>query len=304
MVHLKVAEAPAANPVTPEVGDAGVVTVAVPDTTDHAPVPLVGVLPARVAVVPHTDWSAPALAVGAAVLTMTTSSVDGVQPEPLIVHLKVTEPTTKPVTPDVGLVGVVTVAAPVTTVHAPVPLVGVLPASVAVAAHTDWSGPAADAVKPPLTVMTTSSVDEVHDPLAIVHLNVFAPTPNPVTPDVALPGVVIVAVPDTTVHVPVPLVAVLPASVAVEAQTVWSGPAAAVVGAADLVITTSSVDGVHPAPLIVHLKVAEPTTKPVTPDVGLVGVVTVAVPDTTVHEPVPLVGVLPANVAIVAHTVW
>ena len=66
--------------------------------------------------------------------------------------------------------------------------------------------------------MITSSVDEVHPPLAIVHLNVFAPTPNPVTPDVALVGVVIVAVPETTVHVPVPIVAVLPASVVEVAQ--------------------------------------------------------------------------------------
>jgi hypothetical protein len=151
---------------------------------------------------------------------ITTSSVDGVHPAPLIVHLNVFAPRPNPVTPDVGLVGVVIVAVPDTTVQAPVPLVGVLPANVAVVAHTAWSGPAFDAVKPPLTVMITSSVDEVHDPLAIVHLNVFAPTPNPVRPDVGLVGVVIVAVPDTTVHVPVPLVAVLPASVAVEAQTV------------------------------------------------------------------------------------
>jgi hypothetical protein len=66
--------------------------------------------------------------------------------------------------------------------------------------------------------MITSSVEEVHPALAIVHLNVFAPTPNPVTPEVGLPGVVIVAVPDTTVQVPVPIVAVLPAKVAVVAQ--------------------------------------------------------------------------------------
>ena len=62
----------------------------------------------------------------------------------------------------------------------------------------------------------------------------------------------------------------------------------------------SSVEGVH-APLeIVHLSVAEdPTTNPVTPEVGDEGVVTVAVPEITDHIPVPTVGVLPANVAVV-----
>ena len=51
MVHLSVAEDQTTNPVTPEVGDEGVVTVAVPEITDHIPVPTVGVLPANVAVV-------------------------------------------------------------------------------------------------------------------------------------------------------------------------------------------------------------------------------------------------------------
>ncbi len=151
---------------------------------------------------------------------MVTSSVDGVQPEPLIVHLNVTEPTTKPVTPDVGLVAVVIVAVPVTTVHNPVPLVGVLPARLDVVAQIVWSAPAFEAVRPPLTVIITSSVDEVHPVFAIVHLNVFAPAPNPVIPDVGLVGVVNVAAPVTTVHVPVPIVAVFPARVAVVAQTV------------------------------------------------------------------------------------
>ena len=50
IVHLKVAEAPMVSPVTPEVGEEAVVTLAVPDTTDQDPVPIVGVLPANVAV--------------------------------------------------------------------------------------------------------------------------------------------------------------------------------------------------------------------------------------------------------------
>jgi hypothetical protein len=53
----------------------------------------------------------------------------------------------------------------------------------------------------------------------MVHLKVFAPTPRAVTPDVGLPGVVIVPAPLTKVHVPVPVVAVLPANVAVVAHT-------------------------------------------------------------------------------------
>jgi hypothetical protein len=151
---------------------------------------------------------------------MTTSSMEGVQPAPLIVHLKVAVPAISPVTPDVGLAGVVMVAVPVTTVHAPVPLVGVLPARVAVAAHTVWSAPALEAVSPPLTLMITSSVDDVQGELLIVHLKVLAPTPNPVTPEVALVGVVIVAVPVTTLQVPVPAAGVLPARVVVVAHMV------------------------------------------------------------------------------------
>jgi len=64
IVHLNVAEEPIVKPVTPEVADDGVVTVAVPDTTDHAPVPTVGVFPAKVVVVVlHKLWSDPATAV-------------------------------------------------------------------------------------------------------------------------------------------------------------------------------------------------------------------------------------------------
>ena len=68
--------------------------------------------------------------------------------------------------------------------------------------------------------MVTVSLDDVHVPLLIVQTNVFAPTLNPVTPEVGLAGAVTVALPAITVHAPVPTDGVLPANVAVVAQTV------------------------------------------------------------------------------------
>ena len=49
--------------------------------------------------------------------------------------------------------------------------------------------------------------------------------------------------------------------------------------------------------MIVHTKVFTPVVKPVTPLVGLVGVVTTPVPAVTVQTPVPVVAVFAAKVA-------
>ncbi len=65
---------------------------------------------------------------------------------------------------------------------------------------------------------------------------------------------------------------------------------------------TSSVEAAQGALLMVQRNVAEPTTNPVTPEVGLEGVGMVAVPETTDQLPVPLAGVLAANVAVLAQT--
>ena len=83
-------------------------------------------------------------------------------------------------------------------------------------------------------VSTTSSVEVGQLPLAIVQRNVaLVPSGTPVTPEVAEDGVVMVAVPLTTVHVPVPVVGAFPASVNEPLlHCAWSGPAAAVVGVA------------------------------------------------------------------------
>ena len=74
------------------------------------------------------------------------ASALGVQVPLLIVQVKVFTPVVKPVTPDVGLLGVVTVAVPAVTVQSPVPTVGIFAASVAVAEHIVWSEPAAAVV--------------------------------------------------------------------------------------------------------------------------------------------------------------
>ena len=65
-------------------------------------------------------------------------------------------------------------------------------------------------------VIVTSSVVVTQPPLLIVHLRVVeAPTVKPVTVLVGELIEVIVPLPLTTLHVPTPLVAVLPAKVAV-----------------------------------------------------------------------------------------
>lgn len=218
-VQRRVAEAPTASPVTPDVGEVGVVTVAVPEITDQTPVPTAGVLPAKVVVVIlHKFWSGPAFAVvGDSSILIVILSEEGGQVPFEIDHCNVADdPITSPVTPDVGDAGVVTVAVPDATDHAPVPTAGVLPAKVVVVVlHNVWSGPALAAEGEAYTVITTLSVEE-QVPFVILHRKVaVVPTTSPVTPDVGEEGVVMVAEPEITVHVPVPTAGVFPANVVV-----------------------------------------------------------------------------------------
>lgn len=148
------------------------------------------------------------------------SSVDAGHVPFDIVHLKVFAPGVNPSTPDVGDVGVETVAPPAITVQAPVPTTGVLPANVAAPVHTDWSGPAADAVGNGLMVIVTESIEEGHVPLLIVQANTVNPGTIPVTPEFAEPGLVSVPTPETNVQTPVPIPGIFPANVVVGEQTV------------------------------------------------------------------------------------
>lgn len=107
--------------------------------------------------------------------------------------------------------------------------------------------------------------------------------------------------PETTIQRPVPAVGALPAmkveAVPVVAQSVWLGPAFAIVGIALPTILITSFEDAQGGFVIVQRKSLFPILNPVTPDVGLVGVVTVAVPETTDQTPLPAVGVLAAKVA-------
>ena len=80
IVHLKLL-APTPKAVNPEVAEAGVVMVPVPEINVHKPVPTTGILPARVAVVEQMVWSGPANAVvGKALIVITFVAVSAGQP--------------------------------------------------------------------------------------------------------------------------------------------------------------------------------------------------------------------------------
>ena len=127
IVQRRVALVPAGTPVTPELAEAEFVIVAVPPTTLHAPVPVVGTLPASVnAPLSHCVWSGPAFAVVGTADTV-AEPVDTVCVVALVV-LAVTLPLTPFVASDFSRTYIVTeltdvpVLGTVTDAPKPVPL--------------------------------------------------------------------------------------------------------------------------------------------------------------------------------------
>ena len=157
-----------------------------------------------------------------------------------------------------------------------------------------------------MSIVTSSKV-AVHVPLLMVHLNtVMLPGVKSVMVVLGELPVVIVQLPVTMLQLPMPTVGVFPAiAVPVTLHRFWSAPASAAVGKASFVIDTSSVLELQKPLLMVHLNsVVVPAPKPVMPVVDKVGVVIVHVPLTTLHTPVPIIGVLPLKLAMdVLHMV-
>lgn len=150
-VHRKVLLDGMDKPVRLEFGSVALESVAVPLTTVHNPVPIVGEFAESAAVAElQSVWSPPAMTVVGTVSTVSsTSSLEMAHTPLLILHSKVTLDAVEldgMINPDTDVVGTVVLpimATPLTTVQLPVPTDGALPESVAVLTlHNDWSTPA------------------------------------------------------------------------------------------------------------------------------------------------------------------
>ena len=148
-------------------------------------------------------------------------------------------------------------------------------------------------------LIETVLVEAGHVPLVIVHIKIVCPVVNPVT--VALDELVglIVPVPETSDHVPVPIEGLFAIRLVVKAaQIFWFVPASAVVGIALTFTETVLVDAGQVPLVIVHTKIFDPVLKLFTDELFEVGEVIVAPPDKTLHVPVPTKGLFAFNVAV------
>jgi hypothetical protein len=126
---------PVLNAVTCDDGLFMEVTEPAPAITDQAPVPTVGLVAAKVAVVAQMVWSVPALDIGCASLYMLTIAVAEGQLPLDTVHTKELVPVPNDVTVEDGLFVEVTEPVPAITDQAPVPTAGLTAAKVAVVAQ-------------------------------------------------------------------------------------------------------------------------------------------------------------------------
>ena len=119
----------------------------------------------------------------------------------------------------------------------------------------------------------------------MVHFRIFTPTDKPETAVVGSLALVNIPEPETTVHNPVPIDGVLADKVETVAQMDWSEPAFAVVGAASIVILTSSNTLPQAPPGIVQRNTLIPVESPLTPVVASEALTNVPLPLMTVQIP-------------------
>jgi hypothetical protein len=137
--------------------------------------------------------------------------------------------------------------------------------------------------------------------LLIIHCNTLVPSATAVTVVFGLFELVITALPLITDQVPTPEVGVLAANVVVgfKTQSVWLGPAFAILGAGfTIMVIVEFVNGHAPLLLMLHSKTFVPRLNPLTVVVGLFGLLNIPEPETTDHVPNPEVGVFAANVVV------
>jgi hypothetical protein len=86
------------------------------------------------------------------------------------------------------------------------------------------------------------SVDAGQLPLLMVHTKIFWPVPNPFTEVVGEFALVKVPVPETSVHIPLPVAGTFAERLIGFTQVIWSAPALEAVGKGLRVIFNVSVD--------------------------------------------------------------
>src|SRR5688572_7574898 len=179
------------------------------------------------------------------------------------------------------------------------PLIPVVPVKIVVEPGQTWLSPVILHPGLLLFVIDTSSNDE-HAPFTIVQRSTAVdPAGTPVTPDVALEGVVIVAVLLCNVQVPFSTDGELLASVKLPLlHCAWLVPAFAVVTCLLFVRDTSSKDEHAPFTIVQRSTAVVPAGTPVTVEVALAEFVIVAVPLCNVQVPVPTEGEFPASVKL------
>lgn len=165
---------------------------------------------------------------------------------PLVIdQTNVLVPMLNPEMPEVTLLESLNVPLPAITDQVPIPTIGMLPFNEDTAEQIVESLPAFAGVAKVLIVATTVSVVGAQVPFEMVQTNTFTPTLTPVMDDVGEVGLVIVPLPETIVHNPVPTIGVLPLRVAEDAQMIKSEPALAIVGNASTLIVTVSFEVKH-----------------------------------------------------------